>query len=86
MTVKLNLPPQVGQAYLAQAQAKGLSLEDLVRDLLLARQLAPSASDLTPDQWVEEFRAWVHSHDGDDLPLLADEAMSREFIYREGGL
>ena len=86
MTVRLNLPPQVEQAYLAEAQAKGLSLDDLVRDVLLARQVAPSAIDLTPEQWVEEFRAWVHSHDGDDLPLLSDEAISREFIYRERGL
>lgn len=86
MTVRLNLPPQVEQAYLAEARAKGLSLEDLVRDVLLARQPVPSATDLTPDQWVEEFKAWVHSHDGDDLPLLSDEAISREFIYRERGL
>jgi hypothetical protein len=47
---------------------------------------APSATDLTPEQWVEEFRAWVHSHGGDDLPLLSDEAISRESIYRERGL
>jgi hypothetical protein len=86
MTVRLNLPPQIEQAYLAEAQAKGLSLDDLVRDVLLARQPAPFATGLTPDQWVEEFRAWVHSHDRDDLPLLSDEAISREFIYRERGL
>jgi hypothetical protein len=86
MTVTLNLPPQVEEAYLAEAYAKGLSLDDLVRDLLLARQPAPSATDLTPDQWVEEFKAWVHSHDLDDLPLLSDEAISREFIYHERGL
>jgi len=86
LTVTLKLPPQVEKAYLAEAQAKGLSLDDLVRDVLLARQPAPSAPDLTPEQWVEEFRAWVRSHDGDDLPLLSDEAISREFIYRERGL
>jgi hypothetical protein len=86
MTVTLNLPPQVEQAYLAEAQAKGLSLDDLVRDVLLARQPAPSPNDLKPEHWVEEFRAWVHSHDREDLPLLSDEAISREFIYRERGL
>jgi len=86
MTVTLNLPPQVEQAYLAEAHAKGLSLEDLVRDVLLARQPAPVVTDMTAEQWVKEFRAWVRSHAGDDLPRLSDEAISREFIYRERGL
>jgi hypothetical protein len=34
MTVTLNLPPQVEQAYLAEAQAKGLTLDELVRDVV----------------------------------------------------
>jgi hypothetical protein len=32
------------------------------------------------------FNAWVHSHDHDNLPILSDEAISREFIYRDRGL
>lgn len=86
MTLTLNLPPQVEQAYLAEAQARGLSLDALVRDVLLARQPSPSAADMTPEQWVDEFRSWVHSHSGEDLPLLPDEAISREFIYQDRGL
>jgi hypothetical protein len=38
--------------------------------------------ELTPEQWVEE----LHSHSGDDLPLLPDEAISREPIYEDRGL
>ncbi len=38
MTVRLNLPPQVEQAYLAEAHARGVSLDTLVRDVLLERQ------------------------------------------------
>jgi hypothetical protein len=38
MTVTLNLPPEVEQAYLAQAQAKGVALDDLVREVLIAMQ------------------------------------------------
>jgi len=86
MTVTFNLPPQVEQAYLAEARASGLSLDVLVRDVLLARRPSPVTADMTPEQWVDEFRAWVHSHSGDDLPLLSDEAISREFIYQERGL
>ena len=86
MTVTLNLPPQVEEAYLAEAQARGLSLDALVCDVLVARQPSPSSTEMTPQQWVDEFRAWVHSHSGDDLPLLSDEAISREFIYQDRGM
>jgi hypothetical protein len=33
MTLTLNLPPQVEQAYLAEAQARGVSLDALVSDV-----------------------------------------------------
>jgi hypothetical protein len=38
MTVTLNLPPQVEQAYLAEAQARGLPLDTIVREVLIAGQ------------------------------------------------
>lgn len=38
MTVTLNLPPDVEQAYLAEAQAQGVPLDELVREVLIARQ------------------------------------------------
>ena len=85
MTVTLNLPPQVEQACLAEARARGLSLEELVQDVLVARQPSPAPIELPPDEWTRKFRAWAHSHPT-DTPLLSDEAMSRESIYRERGL
>ena len=39
-----------------------------------------------PEEWIQEFRAWAKGHEQDELPLLSDEAISREFIYRECGL
>jgi len=86
MTLTLNLPPQVVEAYLAEAQARGVSIDSLVRDVLLEWRPLPVPADLSPQQWVDEFRAWVHSHSGDYLPLLSDEAISREFIYQDRGL
>ncbi len=38
MTVNVDLPPQVEQAYRVAAQAKGMPLDDLVREVLIARQ------------------------------------------------
>ena len=43
MTVTLNLPPQVEQAYLAAAQARGLPLDAVVQEVVIAGQ-PPSAS------------------------------------------
>jgi hypothetical protein len=85
MTVTLNLPPQVEQAYLAEAHARGLPLDEVVREVLVAARPAP-ASELRPEEWVREFKAWTKSHEGLGLPLLSDADISRESIYAERGL
>ncbi len=36
MTVKLHLPPAVERAYIAEAQAKGVPLDELICDVLIA--------------------------------------------------
>jgi hypothetical protein len=36
VTVTLELPPQIESAYLAAAQARGLSLDDVVREVVIA--------------------------------------------------
>ncbi len=38
MTVKLDLPPAVERAYIAEAQAKGVPLDELMCDVLIAGQ------------------------------------------------
>ena len=48
-------------------------------------ELNATPAPMTADEWIEKFRAWAHSHPT-NTPLLSDEAMSREFIYRERGL
>lgn len=80
MTVTLNLPPQVEQAYLAEAQARGVPLDEIVREVLVAARPA-GATDLSPEEWMRAFRAWAHSHDHDNLPVLSDEAVSRDSMY-----
>jgi hypothetical protein len=36
MTVTLNLPPDVERAFVAEAQAKGMSLDEWVREVLVS--------------------------------------------------
>ena len=82
----LNLPRHVEQAFLAEALARGMSLDEWVRDVLLASQPPALAVEPSPEEWVRKFKAWTRSHAADDLPLLSDEAMSRDFIYGARGL
>jgi hypothetical protein len=83
MTVTLNLPPEKEAAFKAQARARGLSLEQWM--LELADQSVQPVSIVhlqrsNPQEWARQFRAWADSHDP-KIPVLSDEAMSRESIY-----
>lgn len=84
----ITLKPEQEQV-LAEAIEAGLiaSPEDALDIALdgLRSKLAAGVPPLTADEWIEEFKAWTSSH-STSTPLLSDEAVSREFIYRERGL
>jgi hypothetical protein len=86
MTVTLDLPPDVERAYLAEASARGVPVEVLVREVLLAHEPRLAVAEMTAEEWVREFKAWTRSHSGDNFPVLSDEAISRDFIYGDRGL
>lgn len=39
----------------------------------------------TDDEWIATFSEWSKSHKSRNLPVLSDEAMSRDSIYDERG-
>ncbi len=83
MTLTLKLSPEREAALKAQAQARGLSVEEWL--LEITEYLAPPASIVhlqksNPQEWMRQFRAWAESRDR-TTPLLSDEAVSRESIY-----
>ena len=83
MTVTLNLPPEKEAAFKAQAQARGLSLEQWMLEVPDQSVQPVSIAHLqktNPQEWARYFDAWVDSHDP-NTPVLSDEAMSRESIY-----
>lgn len=82
MTVVLNLPPEKEAVFKAQAEARGLSLEQWILDVA-DQHVQPVSTHLqttNPQEWARQFRAWAEGHDP-NLPVLSDEAMSRESIY-----
>ena len=83
MTVTLTLPPEKEAAFKAQAQARGLSVEQWMLELADQSIQPPSIAHLQktdPAEWARHFDAWINSH-RPDIPVLSDEAMSRESIY-----
>jgi hypothetical protein len=83
MTVTIDLSPERETVLKAQAQARGLTIEEWL--LELADQYAPAASiahlqKTDPAEWARHFDAWVNSHDP-KTPVLSEEAMSRDSIY-----
>jgi len=53
-----------------------------VRELLIAMQ--PAAPDLSTDEWLRQFHAWMATHAGNTV-VLPDDAMERESIYGDHG-
>ena len=83
MTVTLILPPEKEAAFQAQAQARGLTVEQWMLELADQSVQPVSIAHLQrtdPEEWARQFRAWADSHDP-NTPVLSDEAMSRESIY-----
>lgn len=85
MTVKLELSPEQEAALKPQEKSHGISIQELLQEV--AEQITPfsTISHLqmeNPAEWARQFHEWAESHDR-TTPLLSDEAISREEIYRE---
>jgi hypothetical protein len=90
MTVTIKLPPEIEAGLLAQAQAQGLDVSDYIENLVRRQIMSTTSSasrpayELSSDEWLREFQAWVNSH-ADNTVVLPDEAMERESIYGDHG-
>jgi hypothetical protein len=64
-----------------------LALEKVVEETLVAtRQPTGGTPELNPEKWLRRFIAWSESPAHANLPDLPDEALSREFMYKDRGL
>jgi hypothetical protein len=84
MTLTIELPPEKEAAFKAEAQARGISVEQWLVEV--AEQHVPPPGSIAhlqrtnPKEWMRQFRAWAESHDR-TTPLLSDDAISRDSIY-----
>ncbi|MGO9011149.1 MAG: hypothetical protein ACLQPN_13695 [Bryobacteraceae bacterium] len=89
MTIRLN-PEQerlIGRAIQAGLLGKADDViafgVEAIRRQLQSRE--ESGAELQTEQWLREFKAWVHSHPN-ITPPLSDDAISRDSIYGTRGL
>jgi hypothetical protein len=80
MTMKLELNPEAEASLLTQAQARGLSLEDFVRQVLEERSTGSGqASRPSTEERLQAFDEFIA---GFESPVvLSEEALQRENWY-----
>lgn len=85
MTVTLNLKREVEARIVAEANARGLSVEDYILNVLEKESTSGDATfalTATPEEWEKALLEWVDTERPGHAPL-SDEAISRGSIYRE---
>ena len=64
MTVTLNLKPEVEERIVAEAKARGVSVENYILNVLEKEAINGEASfalTATPEEWEKAFLEWVHA-------------------------
>lgn len=76
-----QIKPETAEIIAAEAQARGLSVDDYLKSLLPERNGAAERPlyETATTEWVGAFRQWAASHQA--LPVIADD--SRESIYQD---
>lgn len=80
MSVTLELKAEVEARVVAQARARGVSIEDFLASVIENELNGKTKVELTPQEKSELWRAFVDSHKHITAPPADD---SRESIYRE---
>ncbi|MGB8770587.1 MAG: hypothetical protein WCC92_13280 [Candidatus Korobacteraceae bacterium] len=79
MTVTLNLKPEIEAELLAQAQSRGLTIEEYLLSVVEGTVLPATQKALSAEERATAFEAWSASHR--PTPPLSDYAVSREGMY-----
>jgi hypothetical protein len=83
MTITLELTPHVAASLAVQAQARGVSLDTYVRNLI--EEQAAAVDHREQLMTLEPFEAELDAlaADSETLPYLPPEALTRESFYQD---
>ena len=85
MHTMLEVEPEVASKIRARARERGVSVDVYLRELIDEKGTESETSNgLNSQERVRLLREWA-SVLGTNIPLLSDDAISRESIYRERG-
>jgi hypothetical protein len=81
MTVRIELTPEVAANLAAQAEARGLALEEYLQRMVEER----AGGDSLDPEYPKRLKAALDrlAEMGKDLPPLSDYALTRESIYQD---
>ncbi len=83
MPTMLEVEPEVASKIQARARERGVSVDVYLRELIDQEETkSEGRNDLSSQERVRLLREWASGHNT-NTPLLSDEAISRETIYRE---
>ncbi|MGH9397920.1 MAG: hypothetical protein ACRD18_13850 [Terriglobia bacterium] len=82
--IQIHLQPEVETKLVAEAQARGLSPESYVEQLITEQTSKPQAQADSADRLasLEKFFEEMAAH-SDKIPHLPDEAFTRESFYQD---
>jgi hypothetical protein len=79
----LEVDPEVALKIRARARERGVSVDAYLRQLVDQKESESERTDgLSSQERVRLLREWASGH-STNTPLLSDDAISRESIYRE---
>ena len=85
MNLTIEIPDDRATLLQMQARARGISIESWLLELAGQGAVEHSIAHLQktdPGEWAKRFRAWADAHDP-STPVLSEESMGRESIYRD---
>lgn len=90
MSLTVELAPEAEAWLKVEATRRNQSPEEYAKTVL-ERQLPleeplPFWATATTEEWLKAFHEWIDSHEDMNLPVLPEEAYSRESIYGDEGL
>ena len=77
MTVTLDLPSHIEKAYLAEARAKGVPLDELMREVLIAGRPVPHTAETVFEQGLGLFGSPEDAALLDEVVAIAYEERRR---------
>ena len=79
MSITLNLDPDVENDLTTLAQQRGLSLTDYILEVLDREAIRAKVPRMSGEEKALAFLEWADSFP--DVPLISDEALSRDNLY-----